>query len=282
MSDKKSFVFYETAYEPIKELSKDDQLMFYEAIIRYGLYGELPEFTGKDKAIWYLIQFGIDEAKKRRETSISNGSKGGRPNKPTETEENQTEIIETQNNLEKPNETQNNLEKPNHNLNVNANVNANVNDNATANNDEQAAAELLTFDKRKKEFDGAICLLFNTKTNMFTPDFTVGVLKLCEQYSVSNIPKYLKYVYDTVKKKNPSNFSGLFYKMAQSPDVMQSFIQEFRPNKPAIEYSKCECCGSTINANLAMCPVCRFDLTRKNENGYVQEWRELIHKRGFG
>lgn len=275
MSDKKSFVFYETAYEPIKELSKDDQLMFYEAIIRYGLYGELPEFTGKDKAIWYLIQFGIDEAKKRRETSISNGSKGGRPNKPTETEENQTEIIETQNNLEKPNH---NLEKPNHNLNVNANANVNVNATATANNDEQAAAGQNTFDKRKKEFDGAICLLFNTTQNSFTPDFTVGVLKLCDQNNVTNYSKYLKFVFDCVKKKNPANFLGLFYKMAQSADVMQEFIKEFKP----ITYKQCPCCNGTIEANTALCPKCRFDLTRKDEPGYIQDWRNLMQRRGFG
>lgn len=269
-----SFVFHS---DWVEFLTDEQAETFAQYCVMYALTGKEPEFTEKgfELAFWKKVKTQIDYDLNQKQKAIENGKKGGRPTttKPNENPK-ETPAFETEKPNENPNES-GGFETKKPNVNVNANVNAT----ATANNDEpKAAAGQNIFDKRKKEFDGAICLLFNTTQNSFTPDFTVGVLKLCEQNNVTNYSKYLKFVFDCVKKKNPANFSGLFYKMAQSADVMQEFIKEFKP----ITYKQCPCCNGTIKANTVLCPKCGFDLTRKDEPGYIQEWRDFMQSRGFG
>ena len=74
-----SFVFYKTFYEQLSELDDETRLKFYDAIMKYSLLGEVPEFKGLEKAVWIPIQFAIDEAQNRRQTQIENGRKGGAP-----------------------------------------------------------------------------------------------------------------------------------------------------------------------------------------------------------
>ena len=68
----------------------------------YAFHGTEPQFTGSERILWPVLKESIDKDKAYNEKQQSNGSKGGRPKKPNE----------TQNNPEKPNETQNNPEKP--------------------------------------------------------------------------------------------------------------------------------------------------------------------------
>ena len=68
----------------------------------YAFHGTEPQFTGNERILWPVLKESIDKDKAYNEKQQSNGSKGGRPKKPNE----------TQNNPEKPNETQNNPEKP--------------------------------------------------------------------------------------------------------------------------------------------------------------------------
>ena len=64
--EKNYFQFYETFLATVEALTENEQLKFYRAICRYGLFDELPDFEGKDKAIFLQIQFAIDNQKKRR------------------------------------------------------------------------------------------------------------------------------------------------------------------------------------------------------------------------
>ena len=123
-----SFVFYETFYTALAELPGEMRLRFYEAIISYGLYDTLPEFTGLEKSVWLQIQFSIDSAKERYQNRIENGKKGGRPTKQAETENNQRKPTETNDNQTKVNESKANL-----NVNVNDDVNENDNINEREN-----------------------------------------------------------------------------------------------------------------------------------------------------
>ena len=112
-----SFVFYESFYLALSELSAAQQGKIYTAICRYALYGEEPEMKGASSAVFKLIKPQIDANNRRYENGkkgAEHGIKGGRPKNPKET----------------PNKPQKNpKETPNVNVNVNANVNANANDN---------------------------------------------------------------------------------------------------------------------------------------------------------
>lgn len=165
-SKKESFVFYETFYEQLKDFDDATKLKFYEAIITYGLYNIQPEgFSVLENAVWKGIEFAINSAKKRRETNIENGKKGGRPalkSKKYEVEYKVKEIgtSETEScteqeiyvsNEEIPpleiveNFIQNNPKKPSANLNVNVNGNVYANGNENLNKNEES--NIYVYDK---------------------------------------------------------------------------------------------------------------------------------------
>ena len=89
MIDKNYFQFYETFLQTIEALPTEEQLKYFSAICRYGLFGEQPSFDGKDLAIFLQIQFAIDNQNKRRSINRENGSFGCRQ--------------KTENNIQKPN-----------------------------------------------------------------------------------------------------------------------------------------------------------------------------------
>ena len=79
-----SFIFYETFAKQLKLLDKELRYRFYEAIIEYGLYGTVPDFTGLEACAWLPIQEAIDNAKARRIKNTEDGKRGGRPEIPQE------------------------------------------------------------------------------------------------------------------------------------------------------------------------------------------------------
>ena len=76
-----SFVFYRSFFEAISKLPTEYRLELYEAICQYSLYGEVPELSAISQAILILIKPNIDASKKRHDSSIENGKRGGRPKK---------------------------------------------------------------------------------------------------------------------------------------------------------------------------------------------------------
>lgn len=115
-----SFIFYKSYYDAISCLAREQQLNIYNAICSYSLYGDEPELSETEKAIFTLIKPTLDANFKRRE----DGKKGGRPKKKSEEktsgfEKQKPVVMEMSEN-----------KKPNVNVNVNANVNANENVNA--------------------------------------------------------------------------------------------------------------------------------------------------------
>lgn len=108
---RESIVFYKSFVEALKELPDDDRLRLYDAIFDFGIYGNEPELSGIDSAVFMLIRPQI-EANNRK---YLNGLKGGRPKTKTKPNNNQDET--------KP--------KRNDNVNDNENVNVNVNVNAS-------------------------------------------------------------------------------------------------------------------------------------------------------
>lgn len=112
-----TFVFYPTfltSIEAIKNAAM--RLAMFEAVVNYGVYGTLPDFTDIDPnglidGMFLQMRFSIDEAKAKRSTNRENGIRGGAPkgNKNA-----------CKNNRKQPNSTENN---PNVNVNDNVNVN---------------------------------------------------------------------------------------------------------------------------------------------------------------
>lgn len=108
--DRDSFVFYRSFAEAIDILPPEIYAETVRAIIRYAIYGEMPDISGLSDAAFVtftLVKPQLDANNRR----YANGCKGGRPKNQTETKPkprvNQTET--------KP--------EPNENVNVNDNEN---------------------------------------------------------------------------------------------------------------------------------------------------------------
>jgi hypothetical protein len=131
-----SFIIYRSYFEAIENLNDADKGVLFSAICRYGLDGVEPEFDGYFKMFWVMLKPTLDKSMKRYETSVENGSKGGRPKK-TKTQQ------KPKNNL---NETQT---KPNQNLNDNDNDNVNDNEKEKNISVSESAHALIKFIKDK-------------------------------------------------------------------------------------------------------------------------------------
>lgn len=66
-------------YEAIKDLPNADRLAMYDCIVRYGLYGETADLPAHLRGYFTLIRPYIDSSRKRYETAVENGKKGGAP-----------------------------------------------------------------------------------------------------------------------------------------------------------------------------------------------------------
>ena len=107
---RESMVFYKSFYEALNGLPPEAFKEVMCAVIEYALYDKEPEkLDGIANMAFLLIKPQIDANNKR----YKNGAKGGRPKKPT-VSENKTNGYE--------------VEKPNVNVNDNVNVNVNNSD----------------------------------------------------------------------------------------------------------------------------------------------------------
>ena len=114
-----TFVFYPTFLTSIEAIKNEAmRLAMFEAVVNYGVYGTLPDFTDADPnglldGMFLQMRFSIDEAKAKRSTNRENGSRGGAPkgNKNA-----------CKNNRKQPNSTENKQNNPNVNVNDNVNV----------------------------------------------------------------------------------------------------------------------------------------------------------------
>lgn len=77
----RAFTWFPSLTEALSFLPEDEQGAFVLAIVRYGTYGEEPEFEGKDRAIWTMVKETIDNSLNSRTKN-----RGGRPRKSAEPE----------------------------------------------------------------------------------------------------------------------------------------------------------------------------------------------------
>jgi len=126
MAERESFVFYKDWMLTLEQLTDDERLVCYDAIMRYVFYGEEP----KDRFIKIAIQqiiLMIDRANGKwddiRQKRSAAGRLGGAP------KGNQNAKNENEKQAKTNKNKQNKQNKLNVNVNVNDNVNVNVNDN---------------------------------------------------------------------------------------------------------------------------------------------------------
>ena len=62
-------------YEAIKDLPDQERLQMYDAIVRYGLYGEISDLPPVLLSLFTLIKPNIDSSKNRYRARVENGSK---------------------------------------------------------------------------------------------------------------------------------------------------------------------------------------------------------------
>lgn len=89
----KVFTDFVEAIEPLGEAEIGRLFM---AMLKYAASSELPELRGNEKFIWPTAKLNIDREREFSDKQTKNGSLGGRPKKPKE----------TQNNPKKPSESQ--------------------------------------------------------------------------------------------------------------------------------------------------------------------------------
>ena len=73
--NRKSFVFYDSFYKAMKNLTNDEKIEYIDAICNYSLYDIRLEMSPKIESMFELIKAQIDANIKKRK----DGMKGGRP-----------------------------------------------------------------------------------------------------------------------------------------------------------------------------------------------------------
>lgn len=83
--ERRSMLFYESyedAINDLYEVAEETQcLELYRAIVRYGLYGEEPTFTGIASTFWKLIYPTLKKQRDTAEAGRKGGKKGGKASK---------------------------------------------------------------------------------------------------------------------------------------------------------------------------------------------------------
>jgi len=72
-----SFVFYDSFYKAMKNLSKEEKIEYIDVICNYSLYENHLEMSHKIEGMFELIKAQIDANIRKRK----NGERGGRPTK---------------------------------------------------------------------------------------------------------------------------------------------------------------------------------------------------------
>lgn len=82
--------------ESIEPLSDAECGRLFRAMLKYASSGATPEFSGNERFIWPTAKLHIDREAAFLHKQRTNGAKGGRPKKPTETQDNPAKPTETQ------------------------------------------------------------------------------------------------------------------------------------------------------------------------------------------
>ena len=106
MKSRDTFIFYRSIYESAKELSSEDRLMLYDAVIEYSLDFKARKLVGLPKAFFTLVQPILAKGNK----NYINGSKAKRKPNGSETEGYKDKDKDKDNNKDKYNNKEKDIE----------------------------------------------------------------------------------------------------------------------------------------------------------------------------
>lgn len=226
-----STVFYEQWYQTIKDFPPKEKEKAYKYIFEYAFYGIEPvkdKTTSMSYVVFSMAKPNIDSAKRRYDTAMENGQKGGRPKKVTE--EVLEKIVELRKNGLTQKEVANELSlslktiqrvekdiSQNHNVNENDNVNENVNENSVASyedNTELANARTVANAPRASLSASTMPteIDFKCKLSCFTNESIKGIID--KKISECLLKDYTtEYIIDYLVK----DFNGAFYQCDKEP-----------------------------------------------------------------
>ena len=93
--DKAAYIKLWLDYRDYFETLSDAEVgRLVRAMLDYELDGATPKFSGSERVLWPVMRRNIDIDHEFIEKQSKNGSKGGRPKKPKETQQNQKQKIE--------------------------------------------------------------------------------------------------------------------------------------------------------------------------------------------
>lgn len=105
--DKAAYIKLWLDYRDYFETLSDAEVgRLVRAMLDYELDGATPKFSGSERVLWPVMRRNIDIDHEFLEKQSKNGSKGGRPKKPKETQQNPEEPKETQQNQKTENRKQ--------------------------------------------------------------------------------------------------------------------------------------------------------------------------------
>lgn len=121
-----AFLFYQRWREQMKRLPDNERLQIYDAICDYAFENKESNLAYYLESILDNIRLTINENRAKQQAFIesrkANGSKGGRPRKSVETEQNLQKPSGFLGNLQKPNETNNKKENKNKKDNIDSSL----------------------------------------------------------------------------------------------------------------------------------------------------------------
>lgn len=92
--------------EQMSALSDAEKGRLFTAILEYARSGREPENSGREGLVFPTFKATLDREAEIAAINAENGAKGGRPVKPTETENNRTKPNKTENNRKKADKTE--------------------------------------------------------------------------------------------------------------------------------------------------------------------------------
>lgn len=166
-----AFLFYQRWREQMKRLPDNERLQIYDAICDYAFENKESNLAYYLESILDNIRLTINENRAKQEAFIesrkANGSKGGRPRKSIETEQNLQKPSGFLGNLQKANETNNKNKKENNNKKDNIDSSLHSESTSTASVDSETESDgkitIVKSDEEKenREYCNKVAKYFN-------------------------------------------------------------------------------------------------------------------------
>ncbi|MEE0886975.1 MAG: helix-turn-helix domain-containing protein [Treponema sp.] len=124
--------------------------------------------------------------------------------------------------------------------------------------------------ERQTEISETLKKLFGN-TRLFTADFIPKLSKLCAERQL-HAEEYINWTYETLQKKNVSNFTGYFFRTILSePNISKFLFEKTQKDSKNTDdkcknapKTKCKCCGAE-HPLYNDCPVCGLLLNERDE-----------------